>query len=221
MRYRVAVQAGTDPMDTHGLQRAILTLAIDPWIERVDRVQRLPGGRLWISAQFRQPVAVVEKPDGYRLVTEQGVRLPGLYVADQLAEVALPVIVGASSAVPHEGRVWQGKDMKAGLSLVRWLGQQPYWGQVRAIDVSGRDSRGRIHLVLRTQHGSVRWGLPPGTEKTIEPNAVTKAAWLADVYHQRGAIDAGGNRVDVFGPAVFIHPAAQSPAVSASYTNAR
>ena len=53
----------------------------------------------------------------------------------------------------------------------------------------------------------IRWGLPPGDEQTIEPDASVKKQWLANVYKTyRGSVDAGGKVVDVYGAAVFVHP---------------
>ncbi len=205
LRRTVANQVGHDPLDNDSLQRAALVLAANPWIEWVSRVQRTHTGVVRVFAQYRQPVAVVQGRDGYHLVNDQGVRLPGLYLSHQLNQLALPLIVGTSQAPRREGEVWPGDDLQAGLSLVLLLQDQPYWGQVGQIDVSHRDARGRQRLTMHTGGGIVRWGFPPGQEHAIEPPALTKKRWLAEVYQQRGSIDAGGKIVEVFGPAVFVH----------------
>jgi len=42
---------------------------------------------------------------------------------------------------------------------------------------------------------------------------------LADVYRQRGAIDAGGKIVDVFGAAIFVHqPTTSDQRLRTGYT---
>ncbi len=205
LRRTVANQVGRDPLDNDGLQRAALALSANPWIERVGRVQRCHTGVVRVYAQYRQPVAVVQGRDGYHLVSDQGVRLPGLYLSHQLDQLALPLIVGTSQAPGREGEVWPGADLHAGLSLVALLQDQSYWYQVRQVDVGHRDARGRMRLVMRTGEGVVRWGFPPGDERAIEPPALTKKRWLGEVYRQRGSIDAGGKIVEVFGPAVFVH----------------
>jgi hypothetical protein len=209
-------------LDNQDLQRAAFVLSQNPWVRQVHRIERYGGGRVRVWALYREPVAVVEGRDGYHLVDAQAVRLPGLYLRHQLAQLTLPLIVGVASAPSHEGAVWAGGDLIAGLSLVRCLGEQPYIDQIRNIDVSGRDSHGRVHLVLHTDAGVVRWGLSPVEEQSIEPSGATKAMWLAEVYRQRGRIDAGGKIVDLFGPAVFVHqPTYDTPGAANSYTWSR
>ena len=205
LRHLVGAAAGGDPLDHAGLRRAVDVLQSNPWIDRVQRIQRMDLGGIHVSAAYRQPIALIESHDGYHLVNEQAIRLPGLYLNHQVKELRLPLIVGVVAAAQPCGQIWPGDDLKAGLSLLTWLSDQPYLDQIRSIDVSGRDDRGRIHLVLRTEHGMVRWGLPPMMEQVVEPDAATKKRWLTDVYLQRGAIDAGGRTVDVYGAAVFVH----------------
>jgi len=202
----VADQAGCNPLDQNSLQRAAAFLSKSAWVEQVDHVRRFNRGRIAVVAQYRQPVAVVERPDGDRLVGAGGVLLPGLYMRHQRPELGLPVIAGVATAPQQEGGVWPGSDLQAGLRLLSLLGDQPYLDQIRCVRVDQRDQRGRIHLVLRTDHGMVRWGLPPGMDQVVEPDPVTKKRWLADVYRQRGSIDAGGKMVDIHGAAVFVYP---------------
>lgn len=211
LRRLIAGQIDHNPLDSHNLERAAVVLADSPWVNRVERIQRTGHDRLEVYAQYRQPVAAVQGTGGYHLVDQHGVRLPGLYLQHQLPQLDLPVVEGVSLEPAHIGEVWPGNDLQAGLALVDILATQPYQDQVRSIDVSRRDTRGRILLVMHTQHGMVRWGLPPGQEQAIEPAAAIKAKWLADVDRQRGAIDAGGKIVDVYGPAIFVHrPAADN-----------
>lgn len=202
---RVAGRVGGDPLNHDGVEQAARDLSSSPWVQRVNRVQRCSQGRVRVHVQFHQPVAVALGRDGYHLVSDRGVRLPGLYLRHQLERLGLPLIVGMTRAPRNEGQVWPGADLQAGISLVQLLADQPYLQEIQSIDVSGRDERGRIRLVLRTRSGMVRWGLPPGTEEAIEPDPYTKRRRLEQVYRQRGSIDAGGKVVDVYGPAVFVH----------------
>ena len=203
----VAGQFETDPLDPTDLQCAVLALAGSPWVEQVNAVRRSTAGRVHVQARYRQPVAIVEARDGYHLVDERGVRLPGLYLKHQLDELALPLIVGAASAPREEGAVWPGDDVRAGLDLVGLLAGESYVNDVAAIDVGARDARGRIRLILRTERGGkVVWGLPPGQDVPVEPDAATKLRRLRAVCHQKGGhIDAGGKIVEIYGAAVLIH----------------
>ena len=193
-----------DPLDQQSLSLAVSALAASPWVDSVQEVRR-SHDKVHVRAHYRQPIAAVAARDGFHLVDERGVRLPGLYLPELVPKLGLPSIVGVASAPPRSGECWPGADLEAGLSLIRLIQDQPYLHQIRAFDVSDRDERGRIRLALRTAEGLVRWGLAPGQERAIEPDVQTKKHWLASIYRQRGAIDAGGKIVDVFGPAVFVH----------------
>jgi hypothetical protein len=202
-----ARELSTDPADTRSLPKLLDTLAKNPWVEQVTRVQRSPSGQVLVTAQYRQPVALVESPEGYCVVDAKGTRLPGVYPRHNIQRLSMPVITGVSAKTATEGSRWPGQDVQAALSLIRVLSDQPYMTQIQSFDVSERDPRGRIRLVLRTKLGMIRWGLPPGDEQTIEPDASVKKQWLTNVYKTyRGSVDAGGKVVDVYGAAVFVHP---------------
>ena len=150
-------------------------------------------------------MAVIEARDGYHLVSPDGVRLPGLYRAEQLRLLNVPAIVGVNSAPPQTGRVWPGSDVQAGLALVRHLAGEPWTSQIEAIDVGRRDSRNRLRLVIHTDDGQVRWGLPPGQAQPVEPSARTKLQWLRRVAQRHdGQIDAGGKVVHLYGATVQV-----------------
>lgn len=222
LRHLIAGQIDHNTLDPHNLERAAFVLGDSPWVRRVGRIQRTGHDQVKVYAQYRQPVATVQGIDGYHLVDDQGVRLPGLYLKHQLPQLGLPLIEGVSLQPAHIGEVWPGNDLQAGLALVNILATQPYRDQIHGIDVSKRDTRGRILLVMHTQKGMVRWGLPPGQEESIEPAAAIKAKWLSDVDRQRGAIDAGGKIVDVYGPAIFVHqPANDGRPLRTRYTWSR
>jgi len=198
-------QLSTDPMNASELNRVHEKLAANAWVEQVTRIERTDGGSVNIWAQYRQPVALIESRDGFHLVDEQGIQLPGLYLSHQAGALALPIVEGVLSQPKREGLQWPGEDVQAGLSLVMLIRNEAYIDQIRSIDVSRRDDLGRMRLVMHTINGGmVRWGLPPGSEHPIEPDMRTKLTRLASVYRQRGSIDAGGKVVDVFGAAVFV-----------------
>ena len=206
LRAIVATHASTNPMDQPSLQHAADALTDSPWITHIDRVQRTPGGHIHVHAQYRHPTAFVQARDGYHLIGPHAVRLPGLYLEHQIAQMNLPLITGTATPPPPAGRTWQGKDLHAALDLVHLLKDKPYLDQIDAFDAASRDPRGRIHLILRTHAGgAVRWGLPPGQEQPIEPGPTTKTMRLATLHQRFGSIDAGGKTVDIFGPAVFVH----------------
>lgn len=202
----VSRQMVDDPLNPVGLDHAAAALEANPWIAAVHAVRREPDGRVIVEADYREPMALVESRNGYLLIDTEGVRLQGLYLAHQVKEVGLPVIVGVSGQAPQPGRKWSDASVLSTLSLVRMLRHEPYADQIAAFDAGHRDSRGRLRLVMHTHTGGlVRWGLPPGDEQAIEPEAAIKKRWLQSVYRQRGKIDAGGKVVDLYGAAVFVH----------------
>lgn len=219
LRVLVARQLAADPLRSDDLNAAARALSENPWIESVEQIRRMPDGRVTVRARYREPIACVESEDGLRLVDEQAVRLPGLFSMSEVVKSGMPIITGVKSHPAAEGKTWPGDDLAAGLSLVKMLRAQPYLSQVTAFDVSERDARNRVRLTLRTRQGMVRWGLPPGQEGTIEPTAQVKMAWLNRIHRDKGQIDAGGQVVDVYGAAAFIHQVErEDPSVSVGYT---
>lgn len=206
LRSLVAREVDADPMASVGLHRAARALENSPWVQQVLQIHRPAGDRVTVRAEYRRPVALIEVPDGYRLVDGQGVCLPGLYLEHQIDSLRLPVLIGVTGRAPRAGEKWSGSAVGGGLALVRLIEAEPYIDQVRAIDLGRRDTRGRMRLALCTRGGGVvRWGLPPGQEQSIESNAATKKQRLLEIYRRRGSIDGGGKVVDIFGADVFIH----------------
>lgn len=208
LRTAVAFQLGEDPMDAQSLQHAATALAASPWVAQVQRIERLPGGRARVAAQYRRPVAVVETDRGYQLVDPHGVVLPQTYRVQELAAVGLIPIEGVTADAPPPGRAWEDPQLDAALAVLRLLEPQPWYGQVKSIDASGRDTRGRIRLVLHTASGQITWGLPPGQEQPVEPAAATKIQWLHQIYAGSGGrtIDAGGKTIDIYSAAAWERP---------------
>lgn len=210
LRRLVAEQVGEDPVDNTTLRAAAGALRDWAWVapEGVRQVTRLGDGRVSVEVAFRAPMAVIEARDGYHLISREGVRLPALYEREQIERMRVPVIVGGSNAPPRMGERWQGRDVAAGLALVRLLADEGLLDEVidevRAVDVSRRDARDRPRLALRTERGAVLWGLPPGEEQSVEPDASTKLERLRQVVSAHGSIDAGGQRVHLYGATVQV-----------------
>ena len=117
--------------------------------------------------------------------------------------MGLVVVTGVSSSPPAvPGKVWPGADVQAGLSLVRLLSGESYMDKIHSFDVGQRDERGRLRLGLHTADGTVRWGLPPGQEHAIEPDAQVKLGWLRQLAQRDAGLSTGGQIIDIYGPAV-------------------
>jgi len=226
LTHLVATHITADPLDGVCLQRASKALALNPWIATVDRIRRTDQGmRVW--ATFRKPVALVRLPradeasgppiqwdDRFRLVDKDGYVLPSdtLGVIDppyemrHLRQIDLPILVDVEEEAPAAGQRWNHEVVAAGLKLILLLSKESFSDQILAYGAE-RDQRGRIRLVLRThQRGKVRWGLPPGEENMIEDSAEMKRKKLLVLHFQKGAIDAKGRVVDIYGPGIIIQP---------------
>lgn len=204
LRRLVADRLTPDRLDQRGVAIAAEALDANAWVDNVLRVRRLADGGAEVTAAYRQPVAVLQGRDGYFLIDEHGVRLPGVYSQAQATRIALPLIIGVNRPTPVPGSTWSGAEVEAGIRLAQLVQAEPYADQVMAFDVSQRDRQGRVRLVMHTAQGQVRWGLPPGEERAIEHPADVKLGWLREVASERGSIDAGGAIVDLYTPAIQV-----------------
>ncbi|WP_432798574.1 cell division protein FtsQ/DivIB [Poriferisphaera sp. WC338] len=210
----IATLIDPNPLDGSSLRRAVDALNNNPnnvpvfaWIKHVSQIRRFTNNSIQVTAEFREPVALIITREGYRSIDAEGVTLPDLFEEHQVKLVGLPVIGGVpASTEPYVGQPWSHSNLHAGLQLAMLLRDEPYIDQVRMIDVSPRDARGRLELVLRTyDNGAVVWGRPPGQEDAIEESAATKCERLRALANNRatnGRIDAGGQIVNIYGPNV-------------------
>ncbi|MEM6458144.1 MAG: hypothetical protein AAF710_02000 [Planctomycetota bacterium] len=201
IKRQVAHALTADPLDGRGLRDAAAILSDGnacPWVAEVRQVRRRPGGVVEVTADYRTPTAMVRdrsNPDAGHVVDAQGVWLDG--PVDRAASPfgRLPLITGVHADPPADGfgRAWPGSDVTAALALERLLRHEVYADQVTAYDVSHRDLRGRLWLVLYTDGPAIVWGLPPGEERSVEPEAPVKLAALRDwAYRHAGRINVQG-----------------------------
>ena len=201
VRDSAAAPIEPDPLDGRSLKAAAEALRKDAWVRDVKQIARRSNGQILVYATYRRPVAVIEARDGYHLVDAQGVCLPGVYGAHEIDGLGLVTVMGVNTPPPAQaGNVWPGDEVQAGLALLQLLAKESYMDKIRSLDVSQRDERGRIRLVLHTEEGTVRWGLPPGEEHAIEPSAQTKLGWLRQLAQSDASLSTGGEIIDIYGP---------------------
>ncbi len=198
------------PMNGSSLESTVDLLAANPWVEQVHRLSRTSDGQIWVAATYREPVAMVRSAGAYHLIDNHCRRLPGRYSQKQMIQVGLPLIEGVGEKLPGVGEIWRSDSLQSGLSLAHLVDHQPYTDQIRAIDVSQRDRRGRLRMQLVTHRGGqVRWGRAPGRGYPIESTDEVKLQSLQSLFERCGQIDAGGKKVDVFSKTVLIHQPVQ------------
>lgn len=167
------------------------------WIKTLRGVRRLADGAIQIDCDYRTPAAIVAQRDGYVLVDDDQVRLPGVYAYHQ----SWIVISGVAEPPPPAGGVWLGEDLRAGLNLIASLRREPFTAQITAVLVDNYDGRldpRRCHLEVATDRtgGRIRWGSAPGAE--IEENSMAqKAAILRANFARTGRIDAHYAVIDI------------------------
>jgi len=201
VREAAAAPIDPDPLDGRSLKAAVHALRQDAWVRDVTQIARRSNGQILVYANYRRPVAVIQARDGYHLVDAQGICLPGVYGSHEIDALGLVTVLGVNTPPPAQaGDVWPGDEVHAGLTLLKLLAKEPYIDKIRSFDVSQRDERGRIRLVLHTQDGTVRWGLPPGEEHAIEPSAQTKLRWLRQLAQSDASLSTAGEIIDIYGP---------------------
>ncbi len=206
LEQRVAAVLSTDPFDRDALANAATQLEDSAWVERLIRIMRRPGNHVDVYAEYRIPAALVEAEGRYHLVDHAGVRLPLVYERSSVEKMPLVTLRGVQREAPPQGRLWQGKDLIAGLQVTQLVMTQPWARQIKSVDVTnfdGRRWRNRPHIVLNTRHGEIRWGRAPGDEGVHEPAVETKLQHLQRMQMKFGSVDDGGQIIDVTGDTVW------------------
>lgn len=202
LRAELAKTIGDKPLNRAGLERAADQLREQHKLVReLRQVRRMPDGTIQIDLSFRTPAAIVQmrnantgepSPDGYHVVDDMGYQMYGPKHMTELSHLGLPLILGVNSAYRPKDNLgeyrWQGQEVAAALALIKTLRGTPAMDHVDSISVDVTDERNRIRLVLNTYvvptansrpiPCRIVWGLTPGQEKTIEPDADRKLAAL-------------------------------------------
>lgn len=205
LRGELASTIGDNPLNREGLVNAATILRDQhDLVRELRQVRRTPQGTIEIDLSFRIPAAIVQmrnpqtgeaSPDGYHVIDELGYQMFGPKRLDELANPNLPRILGVSSDYrPKDNRGeyrWQGPEVDAALALLDVLKDTPAIDFVDSISVNLRDERDRISLVITTLVRPnansaaipchIVWGLPPGQERTIEPDIDRKLGALIEV----------------------------------------
>ncbi|MEO0476602.1 MAG: hypothetical protein AAF085_11630 [Planctomycetota bacterium] len=205
LRAELAQVIGDAPLNRAGLVNAAKMLRDQhDLVRELRQVRRTPQGTVEIDLDFRTPAAIVRmrnantgepSPDGYHVIDELGYQMFGPKHFNELPDPTLPRILGVSSDYRprdnHGEYRWQGPEVDAALALIDALEDTPAIDFIDSISVNHRDERDRIRLVINTQvrpsansepvDCNIVWGLPPGQERTIEPDVDRKIAALIEV----------------------------------------
>lgn len=163
-------------MDETLVPRLADALRQDPWVRRLHALKRVYPNHLELDVEFRRPHLAVLHGDGYVLLDEGGVRLPGR-VSEPPLGLGTPAIVGTMMAPPAPGVRWEGREIAVAYEMLllfkhSMLGSLP----ISEMDLSNLDGRIRPYqceVVLRLSNGcEILWGAPPSASRPL---------WEADV----------------------------------------
>lgn len=202
LRAELAETIGPDPLDRDKLQDAVVLLKKKHDIVReVRQVRRRPDGTIQIDLTFRSPVAIVQmrnpithepSPDGFHVVDELGYHMDGPKYLVDFGHLDVPLILGVSSDDRPKDNLnefrFQGHEVDSALRLIKTLRETTTYDHIDSISVDVTDEVGRIRLVINTRiaptvngplvYCRIVWGLPPGQERTVEPDVDRKIAAL-------------------------------------------
>ncbi len=172
-----------------------------PWIERVDRVTRLPAGGVQVDLEYRRPVCVVRIGDRLLPVDRSSFLLPaGGFSRAELERY--PQLVGVdASGFEIEGEPWGSVGVAGGAAVAAVLDEvwEPWHlARIMPFPVVAPDGREQLHYNLFTSGGTrIAWGLPPGIESPAEPTVGEKLARLRAYRARHGTFDGPAGPLDL------------------------
>jgi hypothetical protein len=199
--------AALDPplplLQEHLATRLERAFALHPWVQSVTNIHLSYPAKAMIELVYREPVAMIEVPDGLLPIDAWGTLLP---TADftALDTKKYPRIVGADGApFTPIGTVWNDSAVLAGAKIAKLLKDQ--WLRLDLARIRWtRDPQAanawERYFVLETRSGTLLiWGEPPGRELNDEPLAKDKLAALAAWGAMSGGLETAllGGAVDL------------------------
>jgi hypothetical protein len=190
------------------------------WVQRVERIvkhdPRVDPDRppLEVFLKFRRPVAFVAQREGFCLIDERHVRLPGVYREPKVGALALMVVTGVQSRPPAVGEAWDDPAVQAGVRVAEAVAPKRETFRLVSVDVSnyaGRRDPGDTEIALMTtKQTRIKWGKAPSPEAALlqEKSPDEKVAYLDYVYrHLNGQVDGILSYIDIPNEAVRRRPA--------------
>ena len=164
----------------------------NPWVARVESIEKQFPNKLNVKLELRRPVVVVElkkwnNRSFYYLVDKDSVRIPGEYYTVPALPITLPIVVGVRNSPPMPGQRWQDKGLSDAIEVAGVFKQYQVYPKldVAAIDISnsgGKRSKQSSEIVILTaNHTQIEWGRPVNTDKPFELSAAEKIKNLCRV----------------------------------------
>lgn len=195
---RAAERAGgkDDPLSVDPLREISAELAATGWFASEPRVRRVSPGRVLVSPEWRQPAAEVRWQGRDYLISTRGEPMPPVY---RPGGGNRPVILGCREGPGRgAGRLgpWPGRDVHAGLLLLKTLWRNGLIEPIAGVDVSAYNDGGPLEIV--TAHSTrIVWGSAPDEWKPGEPSVEERIARLKGLIETTGRIDGGQKRIEI------------------------
>lgn len=181
-----------------------------PWIEKVERIVKHDprvdpkSPPLEVFLRFRRPLVFVQARDGFILVDERGIRLPGVYREPRLGSVKFLIVTGVPGAPPEPGQAWSDPAVGAALKVADAVDARREAFRLATIDVSnfgGRHDPRDTEIALWTANDTrIKWGRAPAAGPTDIPEKTCdeKVAYLDYVYgFLHGQVDGYLSYIDI------------------------
>jgi hypothetical protein len=164
----------------------------NPWIARVESIEKQFPDNLIVKLEIRRPLAVVEikkwnNRNFYYLVDHEAVRLPGEYYTIPSLSMPLPIIVGVKNSPPLPGEKWHDPGLSNALSVAGVLKQYQVYARldISSIDITnigGRINKKESEIVLFTKNKTrIEWGRSADSNNLFEPSSAEKIKNLYQV----------------------------------------
>jgi hypothetical protein len=180
------------------------------WVERVDRIVRRDPRTdplrppLEVDLKFRRPLVFVQVQDGFCLVDEKSVRLPGLYRTPQLGAGTFVAVTGVPWLAPAPGQVWDEPSLAAAIKVAAAVEPKRQTFHVVSIDMSNfgykKDRRDSEIALWTSNETRIKWGKAPSPDAELlqEKTPVEKVAYLDYVYKSlHGQVDGVLSYIDI------------------------
>ncbi|HLY09835.1 MAG TPA: hypothetical protein VKW04_11070 [Planctomycetota bacterium] len=178
--------AGRSIFDPRLVESVGKTFEACPWVRRVTSVERVFPDQLLIKFEYRRAHVAVRRDNGFVLVDQDRVRLPGVYA--MVPSCDRPVVVtGVASLPPGPGQVWKDEALNAAVAMADYIPSSPLLGSlgIREVDVAnyaGRQDPRRSEMSLVISNGCVvAWGRTSATSKFGDLSTEEKLENLREV----------------------------------------
>ena len=164
-------------------------LAATGWFHDIHQIRWVDEHEAVVDATFLIPYASVQDEFGTIYIDDKGRRLPsreGLIVNPKYHFIT--ITFPNSNRPQRPGLQWNGKDVMAGISVLKLIYNKPWALQVIEIRLDKWNSNRSITLIS-DKGRSLIWGSSPGNEKPLESLAERKLEWLNSMYEDSGRID--------------------------------